>query len=278
MVEQNKNLPLRGINVLVTRTLEQSAGLVDNLRSKGAEVTVIPAVAISPLPDPEGLARAMARINTYDNVVFTSVNGVANTLALLSKEGLMPQDLPPALCVGDKTAGVWVEAGGTVEFVPRHFTAHALLYALGSDLDSRSFLIMRPEVVKTDLGKALRERGASVDEIVIYRTIPPEEGAYALKELLAAGKPQSVFFASPSAVEGLVGMVAKSGKPKRSKKGSAVGQEHSILDIPAVCIGPTTARAAEEAGFSEVYFPDVHTAEGMVEELLVIVGDLKKRM
>jgi hypothetical protein len=50
-----------------------------------------------------------------------------------------------------------------------------------------------------------------------------------------------------------------------------------ILDIPVVCIGPTTALAAEEAGFTEIYFPDEYTAEGMVDELLVISGKLGKR-
>ena len=74
-------------------------------------------------------------------------------------------------------------------------------------------------------------------------------------------------------------MAAQSPKPKVQRKSSAEGEgqaERRIFNIPAICIGPTTARAAEEAGFTEVYFPNEHTAEGMVNELMVIAGALKK--
>ena len=299
MGERSEDLPLKGISVLVTRVREQSAGLLKDLTARGADVTVIPAVSISPLLEPEGLARAMGRIGTYDNVIFTSANGVAFTLQLLEREGINPQDLPPALCVGEKTAGVWKDAGGRVEAVPEQYTAEALLATLGEDLAGRSFLVMRPEVVKTELGQALSLRGAAVEEIVIYRTAVPDEGSKAVQELLAAGKPDAVFFASPSAIDGILSMAAQSPKPKVQRKSSAEGEgrevqgegrraegekaikgdslQDTLLAIPAICIGPTTARAAEEAGFTEVYFPNEHTAEGMVNELMVIAGALKKK-
>ena len=277
MVERSESLPLAGINVLVTRALEQSSGLVDDLTSKGAQVTVIPAVSIVALPESEGLseslAEALAKANTYDNIVFTSVNGVAFTLEWLSKKGMGPRDLPSALCVGEKTARAWEEAGGTVGTVPEQYTAEALLKTLGDDLTGCNFLIMRPEVIKTELGQAMRSRGAWVDEIVIYRTVSPVRGGEVLDELLSGEGPDVVFFASPSAVAGMVEMTARS-RQDAPRPGS--GQpERRITDIPAVCIGPTTAKAAEEAGFTEIYFPDEHTAEGMVNELLVIAGGLK---
>ena len=62
MIDRSEDLPLKGISVLVTRAREQSAGLVGDLTLKGADVTVIPAVSITPLPEPEGFARAMARV------------------------------------------------------------------------------------------------------------------------------------------------------------------------------------------------------------------------
>jgi uroporphyrinogen-III synthase len=275
MVDRSEKLPLAGISVLVTRAREQSAGLVDDLTSKGVGVTVIPAVSISPLSEPEGFAYVMARIGLYENIVFTSVNGVVYTLELLSGKGMGPWDLPPALCVGEKTASAWEEAGGEVAAVPEKYTAEALLDVLGEDLAGRSFFIMRPELIKTELGQEMNRRGAEVDEIVIYRTVTPEEGADALSELMAGGGPDVVFFASPSAIEGILSMAAQSPKPKAQRENSSEDKGRSILDIPAICIGPTTAKAAEEAGFTEVYFPDEHTVEGMVEELLVISGKLK---
>jgi len=287
MIDRSEDLPLKGISVLVTRAREQSAGLLKDLTARGADVTVIPAVSISPVPEPEGLARAITQVDTYDNIVFTSINGVSFTLGLLEREDINPQDFPPALCVGEKTASVWKDAGGMVEVVPEQYTAEALLATLGEDLAGRSFLIMRPEVVKTELGQALSLRGAAVDEIVIYRTAVPDEGSRALQELLAAGKPDAILIASPSAIDGIISMAVQSAECRvqsevrgaegeKSNKGDSL--RDSLLTIPAICIGPTTARAAEEAGFTEVYFPNEHTAEGMVDELIVIAGGLKGRM
>ncbi len=287
MDERSEDQPLAGISVLVTRAREQSAGLVDDLTSKGARVTVIPAVSISQVLEPEGFDSAMARIGLYENIVFTSVNGVAYTLELLSGKGFGPWDLPPALCVGEKTANAWEEAGGEVAAVPERYTAEALLEVLGEDLGGRSFLIMRPEVVKTELGKQMSERGAEIEEIVIYRTATPEEGADALGELMAGGEPDVVLFASPSAIEGILKMAVQRPTSNVQRKSVAEGEEQgegrraeggekNILDIPVICIGPTTAKAAEEAGFTEIYFPDEHTAEGMVNELMVIAGKLQK--
>jgi len=281
MVDRNENLPLAGIRVLVTRAREQSAGLLESLTSKGADVTVIPAVSIAPLPEPKGFAEAMARVGIYENVVFTSVNGVGLAVGLLPGVGMGPWDLPPALCVGEKTAGAWEEAGGAVAAVPERFTADGLLGILGEDLSGRSFLIMRPEVVKTELGQEMKRRGAEVDEIVLYRTVPPEEGAEKLGEFLAAGKPDVILFASPSAVEGTVQLAVQSSGSRVQGSGGPQHPElrtrksgRGIFEIPAICIGPTTAQAAEEAGFTEVYFPDEHTGEGMVNELLVIAGGI----
>ena len=98
---------------------------------------------------------------------------------------------------------------------------------------------------------------------------------------MSEGGVDVIFFASPSAVDGIISMAARS-----MQNGSAVAEatrpaeanrQRGILEIPAVCIGPTTAKAAEKAGFAEIYFPDEHTAEGMVNELLVIAGGLKKQ-
>lgn len=281
-------LLLAGISVLVTRTLEQSAGLVEDLTSMGAEVIVIPAVSISPLPEPEGFSSAIAKADSYDFLVFTSVNGVAYTQRLLNMEGVKPRELPPALCVGEKTANAWEEAGGKVAAYPEQYTAEALLETLGDDLEGRSFLILRPEVVKTQLGQAMRGLGAFVEEVVIYRTAPSEAGAEALKELLLEGKPDSIFFASPSAIDGILTMAGSSkdvqcsefrveeDSDSQDSEPGTPSSDRDILDIPAICIGPTTALAAEEAGFSEIYFPDEYTAEGMVDELLVISAKLKK--
>ncbi len=249
---------------------------MEGLEARGALVRVIPAVAFEAFREPDGFERVLGRLPRYENVVLTSVNGVVFTLRLLTMSGLGPGDFPPALCVGDKTARAWEESGGKVAGVPERYTAESLLDLFGEDLTGRAYLILRPEVVKTELGTLLKQRGAEVDEIILYRTVAPEEGAETLREFLAEGGPEVVFFASPSAVEGTMEMTGRTTRGDGSSRPGSL--EPRLLRIPAVCIGPTTAKAAEDAGFAEVYFPDEHTAEGMVEELMVIAGGIKNRM
>ena len=69
-------LPLKGKRIVVTRAQEQSAGLVAQLQAAGAIAIECPAILIAPLDDTTQLDEAIARLEAYDWVIFTSANGV----------------------------------------------------------------------------------------------------------------------------------------------------------------------------------------------------------
>ncbi|MDF1536016.1 MAG: uroporphyrinogen-III synthase [bacterium] len=265
MKNPSGNLPLDGIRVLVTRAWSQSADMVSRLESKGARVRVVPAVHMEPEADPAGIRQALSDPGGADHLLFTSVNGVEFFLKFLENEragsGAHIGDLPPAMCVGSKTALAWERAGGKVSLVPERYTAQGLLEMLPSDLSGQRFLLFRPREVTTPLGELIEARGGIVREVILYRTVVPEEGAAALKTALAEGL-DVVTFASPSAVKGTVELLGKVEGEKWKK----------ILDLPALCIGPTTAEAAREAGFTNIHFPAEHTGGGMVEMLTRLLG------
>ncbi|UCG37781.1 MAG: uroporphyrinogen-III synthase [bacterium] len=254
--------PLSGIGVLLTRTRAQAASLAAGIGALGAEVFVVPTVSVEPVEDPEGLRQAISGIGSYDHLVFTSVNGVSFFLERMEGTGLQPGTLPSALCVGSRTAAAWEAGGGRVAAVPERFTAAELARTQGKDLSGRSYLVLRPEKVSTPLGDLLRERGAAVDEVVLYRTITPPTGGSDLGDLLDRGVVDVVVYASPSAVRGALEMA---GGPER------------IGRIPALCIGPTTAQAAREAGLARVTHPTDHTVEGIISRLLAMAGELGQR-
>ncbi len=67
---------LSGRRVVVTRPEEQAEGLCSRLRALGAQPVEFPVIAIAP-PEPGGpLDQAIARLDSYDWLIFTSVNGV----------------------------------------------------------------------------------------------------------------------------------------------------------------------------------------------------------
>ncbi len=254
--------PLHGIGILVTRAKEQAAETISGLEALGASVFAVPAIRVEHLAHPPGLDESLMNIGTYDHLVFTSVNGVYSFLRHAGSSGPEPGKMPSALCVGPKTAEAWRQAGGTVKAVPGKYSAADLVDVLGDDLDTFSLLILRPEHVKTNLAQQLQMRGARVDEIILYRTIAGEEDSESLEVLLKNEKVDVILFASPSAIYGILSMA---GGPER------------IRDLLAVCIGPTTAKAAVDSGMERVVFPEHYTSEGMIQVLLARAEEIRDR-
>jgi uroporphyrinogen III methyltransferase/synthase len=247
-----KKKPLRGIGVLVTRARDQAGPMIRGLEALGADVYQAPTIHIEPTESPEGLAKALGQIQSYDSLIFTSVNGVEIFSRHLKDAGLHPAELPPAICVGSKTADAWRKCGGRVGVLPASFTGEGILSGLDPDLGGRSFLILRPEVVKTDLGAGVRKRGGHADEMVLYRTVAKKGGAGFLRDLLDRNAIQVATFTSPSSIKGI---------------SEILGGVEPLRSVLCLCIGPTTAQAASAEGLSNIHFPEEHTVEGMLRLL-----------
>src|SRR6202049_595008 len=71
-----ERLPLFGQRIVVTRDRRQAAELAEPLEELGAEVIMLPVIEIQPPVDTGPLERAIACLETYDWLIFTSVNGV----------------------------------------------------------------------------------------------------------------------------------------------------------------------------------------------------------
>ena len=102
------------------------------------------------------------------------------------------------------------------------------------------------------LPDGLRESGARVDVIPIYRSVYVSAGATALREMVNAGALDLVTFASGAAVRGFV---------------EAVGPE-AAARLPSVTIGPITTEAARSAGLSVIGEAAESTIDGLVEAVL----------
>ncbi len=68
--------PLAGKKVLITRARNQSIEFASSLKTLGAEVIEFPTIDILPPLSWKGLDQAIQKINAYDWLIFTSVNGV----------------------------------------------------------------------------------------------------------------------------------------------------------------------------------------------------------
>jgi uroporphyrinogen-III synthase len=242
--------PLAGRRVLVTRSAGQSAGLVERLQARGAEVVLVPMVGFAAPDDPRPLQDALRSLGDGDWLLLTSANAVRAVAGAASSAGAA---LPPALRLA--SAGPATTEAIRSLLPGRPITAEAT-DDFGSEGLARALALVNvagarmvypvSDLSPATLARALRDRGAKVEVVIAYRTIPPEGSAERLRGALAGGL-DAVTFASPSAVEAFTAL---------GGAGSAV---------PAIVMGPTTASAARAAGLSVAATAEVATGAGLAE-------------
>jgi uroporphyrinogen-III synthase len=243
---------LAGRRILVTRRPEQSAVLTAGLVALGAEVVEVPLLALAPPDDPTRFESALARLDSYHWIVFTSANAVQAVAEPLARAD---RALAPALriaTVGPSTSRRVRELLRTDPALepPSDFRAEGLLRAFEAvPIAGQGVLLPVSDRARDVLADGLRARGADVDVVVAYRTVTPAGAGEALERALGAGA-DLITLASPSAVEGL--LAALPGKPT----GVGVG-----------VIGPVTEHAARAAGLDVRVVASPATAEGLIEAI-----------
>jgi len=179
--------PLAGRRIVVTRPRAQGEPLVAALERLGAVASLVPLVEVVAVDDSTELDHALRKLGRYDWVVFTSVNGVAAVGERLREAG---EDVQPAwpgvAAVGPATAAA-ARALGAEPVVPERYEAAAIVERLG-DVEGSRVLLPQGHRASAALADELRERGAFVDAIVAYRTVPREPSARRFSPASARGR------------------------------------------------------------------------------------------
>jgi uroporphyrinogen III methyltransferase / synthase len=251
--------PLEGVRVVVTRAADKAESLAAPLAALGADVIAAPATRVE-LLDGAPARAAIANLTTYDWLVFTSQNAVQFFWRLLAEAGRDARALQDTAvaAVGPATAGALERLGIAVAVTPRRFVAEGLLEALcqREDPRGRRVLYLAARGARDVLPGGLRELGATVDVIPLYRSVPDVEGAAALREQLLRGDVGLVTFTAGSAVRAFV---------------DAVGPD-AAARAGIVTIGPATSLAVRELGLPVRAEADPSTLEGLVEAVVAAAG------
>lgn len=260
-VTERTGLPLAGRRIVVTRSVEQSRGLIMRLSALGATPIECPAISIAPLQDFAQLDAAISRLETYDWVIFTSVNGVAAFTSRMESLGKDRTDLcaRKLAAIGPATRAALIESGCPPDFMPGSYVAESIVEQIG-DVRGRRVLLPRADIAREALAEGLRQKGASVDEVDAYRTVSGQ-GLLALKDLLQAGAADAVTFTSSSTVRYTLRGLAEAGLDGM--------QALDLLNgTTIVCIGPITAQTAKECGLKVTAVADEYTTDGLIGALI----------
>lgn len=248
---------LAGRRIVVTRARAQAGTLRALLEAEGADVLEFPTIRVGPPEDFGPLDRAIARLDRYRWVVFTSRNAVRAVCDRMRGLGRDPSMLGVAklAAIGPGTAEALRSAGLSVELAPGEFVAEALVDAFGTvDLSGAAVLLPRAASARGVLPEGLRARGAAVDVVAAYRTEAERDQAPDIRRRLAAEPVDAVTFTSSSTVTHFVELL--DGDVERVV-GSAL----------VACIGPVTAATARQCGLHVAVVATEYTMPGLVAAL-----------
>jgi uroporphyrinogen III methyltransferase / synthase len=196
-------------------------------------------------------------LSRYDGLIFTSVNGVRFFSQRLKE---IQQDIRNlkgvrVFTIGPKTAEAVNDLGVCVDVVPEDFIAESLIESIGQEnIDGKRFLIPRATVAREVLPEKLREMGAEVDVAPTYQTVLPKSKSDALSKRLHSENIDLLTFTSSSTVKNFLALTGEALLPKIKKTRIA-------------CIGPVTAKTAEEAGLKVDILPQEYTVSSLLDAI-----------
>jgi uroporphyrinogen III methyltransferase/synthase len=160
--------------------------------------------------------------------------------------------------IGPRTADELGRYGLTADLIPSEYQAEGMVAAMSRHtLRAAKILIPRAEVARELLPEQLRAHGAEVDVVPVYRTVLPETDLSRLREQIQAGAIDVITFTSSSTVSNFVELIGGEAEARR------LGAKTIIA-----CIGPITARTAEEFGLPVTIMPGENTVAALAQAIV----------
>ncbi|MEW6620677.1 MAG: uroporphyrinogen-III C-methyltransferase, partial [bacterium] len=260
--------PLFGKKILITRTREQASELSKLLKTYGASVVEFPVIKIVLPVDVKKLDNAITQLDTYDWIIFTSVNGVKYFFNQLRKIGKDIRELKglKIAAIGPATNKMLRDLELNVDYQPEEeWTQEGLIEGFKKfEMRGKRVLVPRSEEARQVLIEGLKEMEAQVDDVAAYRTIKEESDVGYLKELLSRGEIDIITFTSSSTVTNFCCLFNKE------------EINHLLNKVKIASIGPITTQKAQALGLKVDITAKEYTIKGLVKAILKAELPLKR--
>ena len=230
-----------GWRLLLTRPADDCAALAETLAGQGIFSSCLPLLEIAPLPVSDKIRQAIAQLPSCSAVIVVSKPAARIAVQLLDAQGLQTLAMP-WFSVGAATAQILRDHGLDAHFPEEGDDSEALLQlprlreavvSAGSQV-----LILRGEGGRELLAERLRELGASVEYLELYRRDLPAYAPQALPRRIEA--------------ERLNGLVVSSGQGFEYLRQMAGDTWPTIARLPLFVPSPRVAELAHAAGAQTV--------------------------
>ena len=244
----NRQSPLVGKRIVVTRARHQAGPLEALIREFGASPVSYPCIAIIPPADPSALDCHLRNLRQFDWLALSSSNAaraVADRARNIERYSSLTDMRIAALGPATNTE-LRRHIGRGADFIPTGYSAESLARELPLDKPCR-ILLPQSDLADSRAEEILKSRGADVTAVEAYRTIVGRGGAD-LPAMIGENQIDALTFASPSAV-------------RFFRQRCSAPQS---FNLPALCLGPSTAFAARAQGFQEVITPPLFSLRAMI--------------
>jgi uroporphyrinogen-III synthase len=261
MADATPPLPvLAGRTIAVTRAEQQLGAARRLFATAGATVVDLPALVIGPPDDWGPLDDALADLDQFHWILFSSANGVEALQRRLIRRGGSLAHRPAGVkiaAVGRKTAAALEALGATADFVPPDFIAESLVEHFPVSGWGQRLLLPRVQSGgRTLLAEAFAEAGARVVEVAAYESRCPEGLPSATVQALDQGRVEAITFSSGKTVEHTARLLeAAFGASWRARLGA----------VRVVSIGPATSERCRQVLGRVDAEADPHDLEGLVD-------------
>ncbi len=227
--------------MVVTRPAAQAELLCQMLGCAGAIPIRFPTIRLVRAPEWRPVQAALSRLEEYDWVVFTSVNGVRYALEFMDGPW---QAVTKVAAIGPATRKALESRDVSVQYMPEEYRAEAV----ADGIDGKRVLLLHARGARPALRTLLQARGVRVEEVAVYyaETNRPSPAAF---DAVQAGV-DAVTFTSAS-----------------TARSYAELQGTDTQGAVVACIGPVTANAASALGFNVRAVATEYTTQGLVDAL-----------
>jgi uroporphyrinogen-III synthase len=264
--------------ILITRSPHQASDLADRLRALGAEPILIPTIALEDPSTFEPLDTAIAALDQFNWLLFTSANAVeafhkraiakgAPFIAMSGVESHLAMSgnakFPRIAAIGPATAlSIEKLLGRKPDLIPPRAVAESLAEVLLPHAKPGvRFLLVRAKLSRDQSARdpipfTLRAAGAELTIAPAYRTVIPPGSAEQIKFLFAERDswPDAITFTSSSTANNLFALLESAGLTLPP-------------EILRASIGPITSQTLRDLG----YPPQLEAAEATIPALVEIL-------
>jgi uroporphyrinogen III methyltransferase/synthase len=254
--------PLFRKRILVTRTREQASELIARLEDLGADCVEGATISIEPPDSWEDLDRALAEMETYQWVLFTSINAIQFFFKRLHEKGMDARALkgPKLGVVGKATAEYLLQFGLKADLLPEEFTGEGLAKSLVHEgISGSRILIPRALKAREILPEILQQAGAEVSVVPVYQNKRPEGHEEELRTLFENHAIDMITFTSSSTVTNFLHML---------NAGSEEKLKELLEGVKIAAIGPITAETIRKNNLQIDVQPETYTIPDLVESIL----------